>query len=55
MTVTLTERPPTAGPVPVEIAARRPGDPDSIEFIGDLEQVVESEKCSCNAGDDNPY
>ncbi|CAM3575372.1 hypothetical protein NOGI109294_03155 [Nocardiopsis gilva] len=26
-----------------------------IEFVDDLDDVLESEKCSCNAGDDNPY
>lgn len=26
-----------------------------IEFVDDLDEVLESEKCSCNAGDDNPY
>lgn len=28
---------------------------DTIEFVEDLEVLVESEKCSCNSGDDNPY
>jgi hypothetical protein len=26
-----------------------------IELIEDLDVLVESTKCSCNAGDDNPY
>lgn len=28
---------------------------DELEFIHDLDVLVESSKCSCNAGDDNPY
>ena len=53
MTATLTEPAPTSGPVAVQIS-RRP-DVDTIILLPDLEAVVESEKCSCNAGDDNPY
>ncbi|WP_416975753.1 hypothetical protein [Streptomyces sp. 4F14] len=30
-------------------------DVNRIEFIDDLEVIVESEKCSCNAGDDVPF
>ncbi|MEA2922712.1 MAG: hypothetical protein QOF07_2677, partial [Bradyrhizobium sp.] len=26
-----------------------------IELVDDLDALVESSKCSCNAGDDNPY
>nr|CEL20234.1 hypothetical protein [Kibdelosporangium sp. MJ126-NF4] len=26
-----------------------------IELVDDLDVLVESSKCSCNAGDDNPY
>jgi hypothetical protein len=28
---------------------------DEIEFVDDVDVLVESSKCSCNAGDDNPY
>ncbi len=28
---------------------------DKLEFVEDLDVLVESSKCSCNAGDDNPY
>ncbi|SBW24642.1 hypothetical protein FDG2_4237 [Candidatus Protofrankia californiensis] len=28
---------------------------DEIVFIDDVDALVESSKCSCNAGDDNPY
>ncbi|MEU0511627.1 hypothetical protein [Amycolatopsis sp. NPDC006125] len=28
---------------------------DELEFVEDLDVLVESSKCSCNAGDDNPY
>lgn len=43
----------------VEITFRRPPDQNTdsneIEFVDDLDAIVESSKCSCNAGDDNPY
>jgi hypothetical protein len=26
-----------------------------VEFVEDLDVLVESSKCACNAGDDNPY
>lgn len=26
-----------------------------IEMVDDLDDLAESTKCSCNAGDDNPY
>jgi len=42
----------TAVPVTIEI---RPPVTDEIEFVDDLDVLVESSKCSCNAGDDNPY
>ena len=43
-------------PVAIEIApSRDAGKADEIEFVDDLDDVVESTKCSCNAGDDNPY
>ncbi|MCF6523779.1 hypothetical protein [Streptomyces sp. JJ36] len=51
MTAVTTELPAT-GPVPVDIA---PSKQSAIVLVDDLETVVESEKCSCNAGDDNPY
>lgn len=40
--------------VAVEIEFRPP---ESVEpeFVDDLDVLVESSKCSCNAGDDNPY
>ncbi|MFI7679518.1 hypothetical protein [Actinophytocola sp. NPDC049390] len=46
--------------VMVDITFRRPDTPaasgtDEIEFVDDLDALVESSKCSCNAGDDNPY
>ncbi|MGH8910208.1 MAG: hypothetical protein ACRD0K_27860 [Egibacteraceae bacterium] len=41
-------------PIPVQIETRRVED-DEIEFVTDLDELVESSKCSCNAGDDNPY
>jgi len=33
----------------------RPTESDDLEFVEDLDVLVESSKCSCNAGDDNPY
>ncbi|MGH8896885.1 MAG: hypothetical protein ACRDZ4_07670 [Egibacteraceae bacterium] len=41
-------------PVSVEIQASRV-DSDEIELVTDLDELVESSRCSCNAGDDNPY
>jgi hypothetical protein len=41
-------------PVPVEIAPR-PDDTHEIIFVEDLDALVESSKCSCNAGDNQPY
>lgn len=32
-----------------------PEEPDTVEFVGDLDEIVESTMCSCNAGDDQPY
>jgi hypothetical protein len=26
-----------------------------VEFVEDLDVLVESSQCACNAGDDNPY
>ncbi|MGH3625039.1 MAG: hypothetical protein ACRDQ5_25165 [Sciscionella sp.] len=40
--------------VPVEITVH-PKPTEKIELVDDLDEVVESSKCSCNAGDDNPY
>lgn len=51
-------------PVPVTIlpgppaSARRAAPPvaaASITLVGDLDEVVESAECSCDAGDDNPH
>jgi hypothetical protein len=28
---------------------------DTVEFVEDMDDILESEKCSCDAGDDNPY
>ncbi len=30
-------------------------DTGGVEIVDDLDVLVESSKCSCNAGDDNPY
>ena len=32
-----------------------PTESNEMEFVEDLDVLVESSKCSCNAGDDNPY
>ncbi|CAM5410798.1 hypothetical protein ACFYUM_16390 [Streptomyces fimicarius] len=51
-------------PVPVTIlpgpptSARRPAPPvatASITAVQDLDMIVESAECSCDAGDDNPH
>ena len=54
MTALATERSAGTGPVAVQITPR-PAEVTEIQFVDDLETIVESEKCSCNAGDDNPY
>jgi len=47
--------------IPVEILPAPPADTSNadsdtrIEFVPDLDTVVEHSMCSCNAGDDNPY
>jgi len=41
--------------IPVEIEPRRRMDSDQVEFVEDLDALVESSTCSCNAGDDNPF
>ncbi len=41
-------------PIPVEIEARHI-EGDEIVLVDDLDELVESSKCSCNAGDDQPY
>ncbi|GAA1353605.1 hypothetical protein [Streptomyces beijiangensis] len=54
----------TPRPVPVQIlsgpppASRRPAPPIStlkVTTVGDLDTIVESAECSCDAGDDNPH
>ncbi|UWM52048.1 hypothetical protein N0X72_25210 [Streptomyces carpaticus] len=49
---TVTEARSTA--VPVSITTRPVGEND-VEFVGDLDTLVETVMCSCSAGDDNPY
>ncbi|WP_190824654.1 hypothetical protein [Saccharopolyspora pogona] len=44
--VSVTLEPPKAGEV-IEV--------DEIEFVGDLDVLSESNRCSCAASDDNPY
>lgn len=41
-------------PVLVEIAPP-PVELDEAVIVDDLDEIVESSMCSCNAGDDNPY
>lgn len=33
----------------------RPMPDGEVALVEDLDALVESSKCSCNAGDDNPY
>ena len=47
--------------VPVDIQPRSRTEPrsapegDQVEVVLDLDVLVESSTCSCNAGDDNPF
>ncbi|MEU1024665.1 hypothetical protein ABZ366_21730 [Streptomyces sp. NPDC005904] len=54
----------TPGPVPVQLltcppsSARRAAPPvasAAVTLVADLDDVVESAECSCDAGDDNPH
>jgi hypothetical protein len=42
-------------PVPVQIQTRPVDSDEEVEFVEDLDEIVETTMCSCNAGDDNPY
>lgn len=44
-----------ASPVLIQVAPRRAEEEEEIQLVEDLDELVESSKCSCNAGDDNPY
>jgi hypothetical protein len=39
---------------PVELRPRPLGE-EEIQIVADLDEVIETTKCSCNAGDDQPY
>ncbi|WP_328766914.1 hypothetical protein [Streptomyces sp. NBC_00286] len=41
-------------PVPVAITTR-PLAEDEVQFVDDLDELVETVMCSCSAGDDQPY
>jgi hypothetical protein len=43
-----------ASPVLIQVAPQR-AEEEEIQLVEDLDELVESSKCSCNAGDDNPY
>ena len=45
MTVLVELKPPAASPA----------ETDEIQIIDDLEALSEDGRCSCSAGDDNPY
>jgi hypothetical protein len=45
----------TAVPVDIELRPPATASIQEIELVDDLDVLVESSKCSCNAGDDNPY
>ncbi|MEU4254331.1 hypothetical protein AB0F15_43760 [Amycolatopsis sp. NPDC026612] len=51
--IPLERRDASGTTVPVPLTA--PRGPAEIEFVEHLDDLVESSKCSCNAGDDNPY
>ncbi|GAA2091039.1 hypothetical protein GCM10009759_15250 [Kitasatospora saccharophila] len=38
----------------IQLGVTRAGAVD-IELVDDLDELAESTKCSCNAGDDNPF
>ena len=38
----------------IQVAPHRTEE-EEIQLVDDLDELVESSKCSCNAGDDNPY
>ncbi|MFC1421291.1 hypothetical protein [Streptacidiphilus cavernicola] len=38
----------------IQLGRTRTGTAD-IEMVDDLDDLAESTKCSCNAGDDNPF
>ncbi|WP_282203969.1 hypothetical protein [Kitasatospora fiedleri] len=38
----------------IQLGATRASAVD-IELVDDLDELAESTKCSCNAGDDNPF
>lgn len=40
---------------PVTVAVPTLPSQESVEVVEDLDTVLESEQCSCNAGDDNPF
>lgn len=42
----------TAIPITIE---RSPQEDDRIEYIENLDTLVETVMCSCSAGDDQPY
>ena len=39
---------------PIQLGPTRTSNPEPV-MIDDLDDLTESTKCSCNAGDDNPY
>ncbi|MFF4770183.1 hypothetical protein ACFY1V_27085 [Streptomyces sp. NPDC001255] len=54
----------TPGPVPVQILTAPPSSAcraappvasAAVTLVADLDDVVESAECSCDAGDDNPF
>jgi hypothetical protein len=42
----------TAMPITLDI---RPLDDDTVEYVENLDTLVETVMCSCSAGDDQPY
>ncbi|MBB6175013.1 hypothetical protein HNR23_005073 [Nocardiopsis mwathae] len=40
---------------PVTVAVPTLPSQEAVEVVEDLDTVLESEKCSCDAGDDNPF
>lgn len=47
---------PTATPRPVSVAiTARPLADDEVRLVPDLDELTEGNRCSCQAGDDQPY
>lgn len=53
-TATEVTAPPAGRPVPVAISPRPLAD-DEFRIVPDVDELSEGNRCSCQAGDDQPY